>query len=217
MLFYKDAVFSGKVMSVNRREKILQGAMELFFQQGMVTAPVEDIAAALGISKKTIYNHFTNKNEMITETLNYGAAVLVSKMEALAKSKELPYIEKLKSFMEVCVKAIEQRDVIFSSLVEKNLYSNVDVPLLRVKGKILEILNGLLLEGQKSGILNPELSSEKTAYLLFTMISGLVTYEQDAPMPISRLELFQDSLKIVFLGLFTSVGRDSFQDKEPKV
>lgn len=47
------------------REKIIQKASELFLTLGFKSVTMDDIANALGISKKTIYVHFNNKTKLV--------------------------------------------------------------------------------------------------------------------------------------------------------
>ncbi|MGZ4035870.1 MAG: TetR/AcrR family transcriptional regulator [Bacteroidia bacterium] len=53
------------------KDRILQGAEELFFKYGIKSVTMDDIAKHLAISKKTIYQFFADKNEVI-ETLMEG-------------------------------------------------------------------------------------------------------------------------------------------------
>jgi TetR/AcrR family transcriptional regulator, cholesterol catabolism regulator len=47
------------------RERILDKAQELFFRYGVKSVTMDDIARELGISKKTIYQHFEDKNAIV--------------------------------------------------------------------------------------------------------------------------------------------------------
>ncbi|MFN4145757.1 MAG: TetR/AcrR family transcriptional regulator [Runella sp.] len=47
------------------KERILEKAQELFFRYGVKSVTMDDIARELGISKKTIYQHFTDKDAMV--------------------------------------------------------------------------------------------------------------------------------------------------------
>lgn len=49
------------------RERILGKAEELFIKYGVKRITMDEIAAKLGISKKTIYQSFSDKNEMVVE------------------------------------------------------------------------------------------------------------------------------------------------------
>ncbi|HNS12638.1 MAG TPA: TetR/AcrR family transcriptional regulator, partial [Bacteroidia bacterium] len=46
-------------------ERILNTARELFFRNGIKSITMDDIAAAQGISKKTIYQYYKDKNELV--------------------------------------------------------------------------------------------------------------------------------------------------------
>ena len=47
------------------REKILLGATDLFLNYGFKSVTMDDIASAIGVSKKTIYHHFDNKTKLV--------------------------------------------------------------------------------------------------------------------------------------------------------
>lgn len=50
------------------KEKILLGATELYLQYGFKSVTMDDIANNLGISKKTIYQHYENKTKLVEAT-----------------------------------------------------------------------------------------------------------------------------------------------------
>jgi TetR/AcrR family transcriptional regulator, cholesterol catabolism regulator len=51
-------------------KKILQGAEELFFKYGIKAITMDDIAKHLAISKKTIYQYYKEKEEIINTLMN---------------------------------------------------------------------------------------------------------------------------------------------------
>lgn len=50
------------------REKIINKSGELFLTLGFKSVTMDDIANELGISKKTIYQHFANKTKLVEAT-----------------------------------------------------------------------------------------------------------------------------------------------------
>lgn len=50
-------------------ERIAEAGFNLFRQYGVRAITLDEIALQLGISKKTIYEHFTGKDELVTEVL----------------------------------------------------------------------------------------------------------------------------------------------------
>jgi AcrR family transcriptional regulator len=49
------------------RDRILKGAEELFLKYGIRSVSMDDIARHLSISKKTIYQYFVDKDEIVTQ------------------------------------------------------------------------------------------------------------------------------------------------------
>jgi AcrR family transcriptional regulator len=52
------------------KDKIIRESKEMFFRYGIKSITMEDIARELGISKKTLYQHFDNKNDLLLEVIN---------------------------------------------------------------------------------------------------------------------------------------------------
>lgn len=80
-----------------REESILDAAQELMAQHGYSGMSMDDLAAHVGISKATLYQHFSSKEELAVN-------VVIRRMrraEALARRQEqqLPAIEHLKLVM----------------------------------------------------------------------------------------------------------------------
>lgn len=51
------------------RERILRAATRLFYQQGINATGIEALAAAAHVSKRTLYQHFSSKDQLIAEYL----------------------------------------------------------------------------------------------------------------------------------------------------
>jgi AcrR family transcriptional regulator len=47
------------------KERILEKAHELFMQYGIRSVSMDDIANSLGMSKKTLYQYFVDKDELV--------------------------------------------------------------------------------------------------------------------------------------------------------
>jgi AcrR family transcriptional regulator len=56
--------------SAEMRERILETADRLFYGQGIRAVGVDTVAAEIGISKRTLYNYFPSKDELIVAYLS---------------------------------------------------------------------------------------------------------------------------------------------------
>src|SRR5262245_4196633 len=52
------------------KERILEKAHELFMRYGVRSVSMDDIAAQLGMSKKTLYHDYTDKEELVDAVLS---------------------------------------------------------------------------------------------------------------------------------------------------
>jgi len=51
------------------RERILSASQQLFREQGINSTGIDQLCAAAGVSKRTLYQHFAGKDELIAEHL----------------------------------------------------------------------------------------------------------------------------------------------------
>jgi AcrR family transcriptional regulator len=51
-------------------QRILNAAYELFYRRGFSRVGVDEIATHAGITKRTLYNHFASKDELVAATLD---------------------------------------------------------------------------------------------------------------------------------------------------
>lgn len=60
------------------KERILDAADRLFYSQGIRAVGVDAVAAEAGISKRTLYNHFPSKDELIAAYLARRGGLVVN-------------------------------------------------------------------------------------------------------------------------------------------
>ena len=73
-----------RLRAEERRESILSAANTVFGQRGYDTVRIDDVAAAAGISKALIYEHFRSKQELYSELMNRAAIELMGCIVAAA-------------------------------------------------------------------------------------------------------------------------------------
>jgi AcrR family transcriptional regulator len=88
---------------MEHKERILEKATALFMQYGIRSITMDEIAAQLGISKKTIYQFFTDKDAMVEAVVN----------EEMKRNEE-----NCRSFSELAENAIHENFLAMDSLQE---------------------------------------------------------------------------------------------------
>ncbi|WP_137091664.1 TetR/AcrR family transcriptional regulator [Mangrovivirga cuniculi] len=69
--YYDDMAVEKNTETQTQREKIMEGAYALFMKYGIRSVTMDEISASMGISKKTVYSHFNDKNNLIFEGTKY--------------------------------------------------------------------------------------------------------------------------------------------------
>lgn len=73
---------------------ILEKAKELFLERGVKTVTMDDIAREMGISKKTIYAHYSSKEDLLEQSFNRFFYFVIEKLNEV-KEKGFNPIEEL--------------------------------------------------------------------------------------------------------------------------
>jgi len=68
------------------KDKLIRGAEELFMKYGLRSVSMDDIARHLGISKKTIYQHFADKDEVVATVAQSHMRRQQQQFEDIAKA-----------------------------------------------------------------------------------------------------------------------------------
>ncbi|WP_417290669.1 TetR/AcrR family transcriptional regulator [Corallibacter sp.] len=88
------------------KEDILKTAVELFLNYGFKSVTMDDIANAQGISKKTIYQYFENKNVLVEEAVMYLFQTISTGIEDIRGLEKNPIEEilEIKKFLMLNLK-----------------------------------------------------------------------------------------------------------------
>lgn len=180
------------------KERIITAAFEQFSQYGIKSISMDYIARSIGISKRTIYDYFSDKEELLTEGINYydrkrkETLILIYKrtksaLEAMftfyTKVMENPrwYSEKFYDDLQKFPKAIKKMEE------EKKIFADECLRLFIQgieEGDFLQNINyeivSLLLKNQQSMLYPPKIfanysSIEVCDTILFTFLKGCCT------------------------------------------
>jgi len=75
--------------AVQRRQAILDAALEIFAEDGFAATRLDDVAEKAGVAKGTIYLSFKDKEDLFEQLLISAVAPVFDKMEALTAEPEL--------------------------------------------------------------------------------------------------------------------------------
>ncbi|AJT42127.1 TetR/AcrR family transcriptional regulator [Psychromicrobium lacuslunae] len=87
------------------KQKLFDASMQLIGERGPAEVTVDEIAAAAGVSKGTVYYNFGSKTELISQLLEYGVSLLEQR---LAPDESLPSLEALERMLSSTLDFFEE-------------------------------------------------------------------------------------------------------------
>ncbi len=145
-------------------EKILVVSGELFSQYGFKTITMDDIARRAGISKKTLYLHFANKEEVVNESMIwYKNNTTASCAQALENADNaVDAMVKILAFFDTMNKRINPM-----ALFEMQRYYPVAYKTFRdlLQDRDVSMMRENILQGIKEGLYRENINADILARL----------------------------------------------------
>jgi AcrR family transcriptional regulator len=76
------------VVRRSQRDRLLAAVADAVSDQGYAATAVADVVARAGVSRKTFYEHFANKEECFLAAYDAGVDVLIASIESAARAAE---------------------------------------------------------------------------------------------------------------------------------
>ena len=151
------------------KEKILTEAERLFWKYGVRTITMDDIARRLAISKKTIYQYFTDKEDIVYQVVSFHIEHEMTECDRLFDGSLNPVEE----MMLVSDMMKRNADMINPSLlmdVQRYYPKAWDVFLQYKEGRIITDIKTNLQRGVDEGLYRPDIDLETMARLRIELI-----------------------------------------------
>jgi AcrR family transcriptional regulator len=100
------------------RDRILKAATEEFFTRGIKAVKMDDIANKLAVSKRTLYEIYTNKEELLMETIVHHSEDFEREMLKF-KGTELTVIDTLLHFYQLEIEELSRISPLYFSDLHK--------------------------------------------------------------------------------------------------
>jgi AcrR family transcriptional regulator len=169
------------------RDRVLDIAVALMNARGYDRTSMNDIAAALGISKPAVYHYFASKEDILTASIERGASQFEAAL-ALHRKPHGSAAQRLEAFIEVYARALN--DPVFRSMAlvdERVLEGAGKVAVRRCKRVVHDRLEGLVAEAIAAGEFVPG-DARAAARAIFGMFNGVaVALRGDIAEPVERL------------------------------
>jgi TetR/AcrR family fatty acid metabolism transcriptional regulator len=162
--------------SNSKYEAILRSAIEVFARNGFFNSKVADVAREAGVADGTVYLYFKNKDDILVSIFDHVTDQALARGRAKLAKIDHP-LEKLHRIVEGHLELFARdRDlaVVFQAELRSSTKFMEQFSATRV-AEYLDLIRGVILEGQHRGVFRRELNSTLVAKLLFGELDEMVT------------------------------------------
>jgi AcrR family transcriptional regulator len=184
------------------RDKILRIALREFAARGLSGARVDRIADLAKTSKRMLYYHFKNKNDLYRAVLDEAYAGIRA-AEADIDIEKMDPVEALRSIVIRSFDYHCQNEQFVRLVMNENIHNARNISASTVEGnrKIIETLRRILERGSAAGLFRPDIDAKQLHLTIsglgFHFISNRNTFSHIFEMDMSSSTAMEERRKIV--------------------
>jgi len=160
---------------VDSRQEILRTAARLFQQRGYDATSMNDVAAALKLSKGGLYHHFQSKDEILFEIMNHAMEITEERVLAPARAIADPET-RLRALIRLHIEVVlSPRDREITVMLHENhpLPPTLRKRINMRKKEYIHFVENLMAEVQRTRQAKGAVSPRAAAFALLGMINWI--------------------------------------------
>ncbi|MFN3840902.1 MAG: TetR/AcrR family transcriptional regulator [Cyclobacteriaceae bacterium] len=195
---------------IDVKDKILKGTEELFMRYGVRSISMDDIARHLGVSKKTLYQHFADKDELVLMVSRSHLERNITQFDGIRDESKNP-IEEL-ARISVCMKQnMESMNPTLLFDLQK-FHPKAWNEWISFKRKYLrDSIVRNLSQGIADGYFRPEVNPEIMAAMRIELVQLAFNNDIFPPSRFKLAEVQEHIFDHFVFGLVTEKGRKLYQ------
>lgn len=192
-------------------ERILSESFSLFVRYGIKSVTMDDIAKHMGISKKTIYEHFRDKDDLLRQGLLFHKDVQDKNMQVIMATSE-NVLETIYKVMFEAVSHMHKVSPAFFSDLKKYHHKLCDDVLPRHHREKMQMLIELIEKGITEGIFRNDFNVDIVSRIMNFQLDMLSDEERFPTHSYTRAEIFKTIIECFTRGIATPKGIAIIED-----
>ncbi|AKD05789.1 TetR family transcriptional regulator [Pontibacter korlensis] len=193
----------------NPRDRIIAEAKVMFFTHGYSKVLMADLAKRLGMSKKTLYQYFSGKEDILNVIIKQHGQDIQHEVEHTLANEQMPFPEKISHIFSYVATKLHDINPGFVLDIKKNAPSawqqlqkyKADAAFLR--------FTTLLDEGYRKGYVRTDISRTMAVLLYASALETILNPDFTEQVPAELLQdmpktpgaVFDGLVKIIFGGI----------------
>jgi AcrR family transcriptional regulator len=193
----------------SNRQRIVDAARAHFFSHGFRSVTMDDLAAELGISKKTLYAHFTGKTELLEAVLADKFARVSSTLERITRENPHDFsaaLHQLLAGMQHELDEIKPPFVRDMRLKAPHVFKTIE---RRRAQMIARHFGKLFADGQRTGMLRRDVPAKLIIEILLGAVQAIMNPPKIEELGLVPKTAFTGIIKVVLEGALIRKGEKS--------
>lgn len=192
------------------RLRILGVAQAQFFALGFTRVTMDAIAAELGMSKKTLYAHFSSKHALLQEVMRQKREAIRQGVDRIVGDAGLDFGERLMHLTEFIATHLSAYGPFFLNDLKRNA-PDVWAEMEDARRKnILGTFSNLVAEGVSKGVFRQDVNRQLLVLMYANLVQSIVNPEALAQLPLSASQAFEGIVSVMLTGILTDDARQRY-------
>ena len=191
--------------------RIIQSCLQILLTQG-VRVSMDDIAKELSMSKRTLYEIFENKNELIYKCISLFAKELKNKMEHYLSENNSNVIEELFPLFNYDIYNMMKKNDYFFRDIKKYYPEIFDKIIINHKELYMSHISKIISKGVGQGFFKKEINVDIVKAFLFFLITSPKEEDNEMHRKYSFTSIFENTILCYVRGISTPKGQQLIDD-----
>ena len=161
-------------MADTARRRIVTGARRHFLAQGFRGVTMDDLATELGMSKKTLYAHFTSKLALVEAVLREKLEAVEADLSTISSDTSADFLDLLRELLACVARHSSEIRPPFVRDMRRESPATFTVVEERRRLLIQQHFGKLLARGRKSGAIRRDVSNELIVEVLLGAMHAIM-------------------------------------------
>ncbi len=187
------------------KEQIIEKFIELFRRFGVKNITMDELSSQLGISKKTLYQHFSSKKELLKESARHFTSTRIEKIkETVARASD--GVEALFLVMKFILQEVRQVNPALLYEIQKYYPEAHKIFEEHFDAPLREIMEEILRQGKKDGFFRKSINEEIVSHIYIISKQAILEIKYNLLEKFELSDIIREYLYLFVSGVSTEKG-----------
>ena len=201
---------------MEEKTNFLSKATQLFIENGAKSVTMDEIAKEFGISKKTLYQKYKNKEELLEEVLKYKLQEVIERLKYLDENIDNAVARMFCRDEEIDKVSHSNNNILIRQLL-KYYPAIFHKHMLNFSTKFSEVLVHNIEKGRKQGLYREDFDPELYAKLFFQLVMSYDSSPYFDVELIERENFMQETMFFYLNAITNEKGKEGVKKLKQKL